>query len=123
MHIIKSGVVLLALVIAGCTTAPPAPVAPITPPPIPSAGPGLERIIGQTTKAATALIGKPTLDRREGPGHHLQFARSACILDVYYYPDKAGNELAGFAEARRADGLPREAGDCLAAILSASSAK
>ena len=107
---------MLGLLVTGCTP-PVAPVAPIAPPPIPSAGPGLERIIGQTTTAAIALIGKPTLDRREGPGHHLQFGRSACVLDVYYYPDPAGIELGRFAEARRSDGQNREAGDCLTAIL------
>lgn len=113
---VKQVAVLLGLLVAGCTP-PVAPVAPIAPPPIRSAWPGLEQIVGQSTATAIALIGKPTLDRREGPGHHLQFARSACILDVYYYPDKAGSEVARFSEARRLDGQNREAGDCLSAIL------
>ena len=100
------------VVLAACSTAPP-PVAAPPPPLVAAPSPGLERILGAPEAGVTALLGAPTLDRRDGPGHHLQFARAACILDVYFYPDSAGRAGAKFAAARLPDGKPIEAGDCL----------
>ena len=101
------------LLLAGCAaTPPPAPIAaPIVYAPIP----GLERVIGAPERTAIAVLGTPTLDRREGLGHHLQFARAACILDLYYFPDATGQPAARFAEARTHDGKPQDAGACFLA--------
>ena len=99
------------LLAAACATVPP-------PAPLPPPAPGMERLIGATAAAATALLGKPTLDRSEGPGRQLQFARRTCVLDLYYYPDaKAGQPVARFAEARGRDGKVQDAGVCLRAQL------
>jgi len=101
------------LVLAGCATPTPAPLLPSPPPIVYAPVRGLERLLGKAEAAATALLGKPSLDRRDGPAHHLQFARAACILDVYYYPDAGGQPVARHAAARLPDGKPIEAGDCL----------
>ncbi len=113
----RAGALLLIALVAACapTTPPPAPI----PPP----GPGLERISGQPASAATALLGAPSLDRSEPPGRMLQFARPACVLDVYYYPPTPGAvPVARYAEARRPDGKPMDAGACALAIAPAAPA-
>lgn len=104
------GLLLLALVAACAPTTPP-------PAPLPPPSPGLERIIAQPPAAATAMFGAPTLDRSEPPGRMLQFARPACVLDVYYYPPAPGAAaVARYAEARTPDGKPMAAGACATAI-------
>ncbi len=111
----RGGAWLLLVLVAACapTTPPPAPL----PPP----GPGLERITGQPVAAATAMLGTPSLDRSEPPGRMLQFARTACILDVYYYPPSAGAvPVARYAEARTPAGKPTDAGACAQAIAVAA---
>ena len=107
----RAGALLLIALVAACapTTPPPAPL----PPP----GPGLERITGQPASAATAMLGTPTLDRSEPPGRMLQFARTQCVLDVYFYPPTPGAvPMARYAEARLPDGKPMDAGACATAI-------
>lgn len=107
----------LLLVVAACAT-PPKPIAPA--PVVFTPIPGLERVIGHPSAAATALLGTPGLDRHDGPGRHLQFVRAGCVLDLYYYPDpKAGEPTARFAEARVASGNTEDAARCFAAQLAA----
>jgi hypothetical protein len=63
------------------------------------------------------MLGAPTLDRSEPPGRMLQFARTQCVLDVYYYPPTPGAvPVARYAEARKPDGKPTDAGACAQAI-------
>lgn len=106
---------LLLLGLAACAeTPPPAPIAakPVVFAPIP----GLERVLGASEAAATALLGTPTLDRSDGTAHQLQFARLPCILDLYFYPDaRTGQSAARFADARTPDGKPQDAGACFTA--------
>lgn len=106
---------LLLLALAACATTPkPVALAPkaVVFAPIP----GLERVIGKPETAALKLLGTPTLDRREGPAHQLQFARAQCILDLYFYPDAAtGQTAARFADARTPDGKAQDAGTCFIA--------
>ena len=74
--------------------------------------PGLERVLGKPAGAATALLGPPGLDRHDGPGRHLQFVGTDCILDLYYYPDPAaGQPTARYADARHRDGKVLPHGD------------
>lgn len=101
------------LAVAACAAPPPRPIAP--PPVVFAPIPGLERIIGKPAAAALALLGVPGLDRRDGPGRHLQFVRAGCVLDLYYYPDPAAGEpTARFAEARLASGAADTAARCFA---------
>ncbi len=81
---------------------------------------GLERIIGRPAAEATALLGAPSLDRREGSARAVQFASAGCVLDVYYYPDPAaGQPTARFAEARLPTGATDAPARCFAAQLAA----
>ena len=117
----RSRLVWLSAVLLVAACAPTPKLAPPPPPP-PPAVPGLERLIGHPVAAATALLGPPTLDRSEGKARALQFARAGCILDVYYWPDAAGQPIATFAEARRRDGGEEAASACLAEQLAARAA-
>lgn len=102
------------LVLAGCATAPPpVPIAGPAPPPPPIARVGLERVLGAAPDAVIALLGQPTLDRQEGPGRQLQFARGPCVLDLFFYPAANGAPAARHVEARFRDGRPIDAASCL----------
>ena len=108
-----------ALVLAACATTPP-PAAIVAKPVALTPVPGLERILGRPAAEATALLGSPTLDRREGPARAVQFTGAGCVLDVYYYPDPAaGQPTARFAEARLPTGVADPAARCFAAQLAA----
>lgn len=108
--------IIPALLLAGCAAATP-PLAPVAAPVVYAPIPGLERLIGAPESTALALLGSPTLDRRDGPARHLQFARAACILDLYYFPDaKSGQSAARYADARTRDGKPKDAGACFLAL-------
>ena len=86
------------LLVAGCagTTQPAA--APPPPPP-----PGMDLLLGQPAERALTLLGKPRLDRREGPARQLQFG-GPCILDVFYYQQPGDAPLATHADSRLPDG-------------------
>ena len=108
---------LLLLALAACATTPKVAVVPK--PVVFAPIPGLERVIGKPEATALQLLGTPTLDRREGSGHQLQFARASCILDLYFYPDAAtGQPAARYADARTPDGKPQDAGACFVAQTS-----
>lgn len=103
------------LVLAACgAAATPRPSVSAPPP----AGPALVRIVAKSPQDVIALLGSPTLDRTEGPGRLLQFARPACVLDVYFYPDpQSGRAAARHVEARLKDGRTYDASACVAAQL------
>jgi hypothetical protein len=99
--------------LAGCA-AKPVVVAPAAPPP----PPGMELLLGKPADVAVALLGKPKLDRREGPARQLQFA-SACVLDLFYYQQPGQPQLATHAESRLVDGRQFAPGECLQLLLNA----
>ena len=110
---------LALLGLAACATTPPPPVAAAKPVALTPVA-GLERILGRPANEAAALLGPPTLDRREGTARAVQFAAAGCVLDVYYYPDPAaGQPTARFAEARLPSGAADVAARCFAAQLAA----
>ena len=101
---------LLLPLLAGCTAVPP-PSRPAAPPPparpvvtsVPPTRPvtppvtgfrtpeiqriaGLENVIEQDAASLTRQFGQPRLDVHEGDMRKLQFAGSACVLDVFLYP-------------------------------------
>ena len=64
-----------------------------------------------------AGLGPPRQDSREGPARRLQFANSACILDVYFYPPAQGQApLATYTTARVPDGRDAERNSCISAL-------
>ena len=67
--------------------------------------------------AKSGMFGKPRLDVSEGAGRKLQFAGSACVLDVYYYAQRSGAEaLATHVDARTPDGRDTNVDGCIGAL-------
>lgn len=112
----------LALLLGGCAaSAIPRPANPsaspvITPSPAPRPVQN-NMLIGHDAASAVRMFGKPRLDITEGGGRKLQFAGSACTIDVYYYAPKQGAEpLATHVDARAPDGRDANVPGCIAAL-------
>lgn len=129
-----------ALLVAGCASAVPAPPprpAVATRPPPPQAArpvaaasspgfiaptimraPGLESVIGADARRLAEIFGSPRLAVPEGDALKLQFAGTACVLDVFLYPLRPGGQPAAtHVEARRpSDGLDTDRAACVAAL-------
>ena len=107
---------LLALVLlSACAGTVPVPVA--LPVPQRSTQPaGLQRVMGKDAATVVAVLGSPTLDRSEGPARVLQFARGACVLDLFLYPANGGVPRVTDAEARTPAGAGYDAGVCVEAL-------
>ena len=136
---IRIGVAMIALALAGCAaTPPPAKTPPVSarpaltkpaptrvrpsrkPPPsaIAQVVPGVEGVIGNDAAGLVRQFGKPRLDIIEGDARKLQFSGTACVLDAYLYPPAAGKEpLATYIDARRpSDGQDVDRAACIAAL-------
>jgi hypothetical protein len=105
------------LVLTGCATTPTirsaAPPAVLNPDP-----PGLVQILRKPESTITALLGKPSMARTEGPARQLQFVRPPCVFDVFLYPTPdSAQPIASTAVARAPDGTAMDAGRCLALIV------
>lgn len=81
-------------------------------------GPGLSGIIRQNADTIIRRFGTPRLDVPEGDMRKLQFAGSACVLDVFLYPlSPGGQPVATWMEARRAsDGASVDRLACIQAL-------
>lgn len=79
---------------------------------------GLEAVIDKDARALRDTFGAPVLDVHEGDMRKLQFAGTACVLDVFLYPLRPGSEpVATYVDARRAsDGLDVDRAACIAAL-------
>ena len=82
------------------------------------AAPGLEGVIGATRGDLSRQFGAARLDVWEGDARKLQYAGSACVLDIYLYPSSAGREpQATYVDARRAsDGKDVDRASCIGAL-------
>lgn len=128
---------IAAAALAGCASAVPAPrpqaaarPAPQVARPVtaPSSGsfiaptimrlPGLEAVIGADARRLGELFGPPRLTVPEGDAVKLQFAGTACVLDVFLYPLRPGGlPAATHVEARRpSDGQDVDRAACVAAL-------
>jgi hypothetical protein len=104
---------LLPLVILAAFSAPqaaPPPVAVGTMPQRPV------QLLGKTADEVLARLGKPRLDVAEGPSRTLQYAGAACVLDVFFYPDRRGRSAATHIEARTRTGAAYDAASCISAM-------
>lgn len=79
---------------------------------------GLETIIRREAGTLERQFGSPRLNVREGDMRKLQFAGTACVLDIYLYPLRPGAEpVATWVEARRAsDGAAVDRAACVRAL-------
>lgn len=108
----------------GTTAARPSRAAPAPPVPVPGRVPAtatatvnLDGIRGQTARALIGTFGTPRIDLQEGPARKLQFAGTACVMDVYLYPAAQGREhVARHLDTRLRDGKPVDAASCLATL-------
>lgn len=80
--------------------------------------PGLEGVIGASAADLSRQFGPARLDVLEGDARKLQWTGTACVLDVFLYPQQAGADpRATYAEARRAsDGQEVDRAACVAAM-------
>ena len=124
--------------LTGCASTVPSPQATLATPvaPAPMAGPvaapssqgfiaptimrmpGLESVIGADARRLGELFGPARLTVPEGDAVKLQFAGTACVLDVFLYPLRRGGQPAAtHVEARRAsDGHDVDRAACVAAL-------
>lgn len=79
---------------------------------------GLGGVIGSPAAALIRRFRSPRIDLAEGDAHKLQFAGSACILDIYLYPLSAGGQqTATHVDARlRRGGAPADPSACIREI-------
>lgn len=105
-------ILLLSLLLLQACAAAVVPV----PLPAPAQKPSLQ-LIGRAPAEVTALLGTPALDRTEGTARQLQFANAACVLDVYFYPDrKSGKVAATYVEARDKAGQASDTAACVSRL-------
>lgn len=122
-------IAVLALLLGGCASGSsgggkPAPARPfatstsrgnVVVVPQVMAAKGLEGVIGLPADALTRRFGEPRIDLIEGDARKLQFAGSACVVDIYLYPVAATAEpTATHVEARlRQGGAAADPGACI----------
>ncbi len=95
-----------------------APVRAAPPAPQRLAAPGLEGVIGATRGDIIRQFGPARLDVWEGDARKLQYAGTACVLDIYLYPGSPGREpQATYVDARRtSDGKDVDRASCIGAM-------
>ncbi len=138
----RTAIALAPLLLGACASAPavaPAPPPPPRPPvqqqqvppsrPAPPPvegflvpeilqGPGLEGVIREGANSLVRQFGTPRLDVHEGDMRKLQFASSACVMDVFLYALRPNTEpVATWIETRRAsDGAEVDRLACMQAM-------
>ncbi|KPF89016.1 hypothetical protein IP81_17385 [Novosphingobium sp. AAP83] len=82
--------------------------------------PGLESVIGADALQLGRQFGTPRLDVIEDDARKLQWTGTACILDVYLYPQPGSAQAtATYVDARRGDGRDVDRAACVAALRTA----
>lgn len=105
----------LALLAAGCASAPkPVPTPVSAPAPRPQSG----QLIGLSAAELGARFGRPSFQVKEGPGTKLQWTINGCVLDAYLYPPAGaqGGERVTHVDARRPSGDDLPLATCLLMI-------
>ena len=117
-NILLRGAAGALLFIGACSTTPKSPSVETYAPPAPSAPAfALTDILGAAPDSVDALLGAPTLVRREGSGEYRRYTLSTCTLIVILYPDDQGNARAAHvdATAKNAADIKPDVNACLAA--------
>lgn len=82
--------------------------------------PGLEGVIGADALQLGRQFGTPRLDLIEDDARKMQWTGTACILDIYLYPQQgAPRPTATYVDARRGDGREVDRAACVAALRKA----
>jgi len=105
------------LLMSACSTTPEPAPGVVESPAAPSAPVFiLDDILGATPAQVDALLGAPTLTRREGDGEYRRYALQDCTLIVILYPDETGAARTSHvdAAAQSAGADKPDLGACLA---------
>ncbi|WCT72755.1 hypothetical protein PQ455_14075 [Sphingomonas naphthae] len=113
---IRPGLILVPLALAGCTATEAPRVASVSGKAPPRAAAGLDRVMNQNAAALQALFGTPDRDSREMTARKLQFASSVCVLDAYLYPREGREPVVGYVDARTPAGEDIDRASCVAAL-------
>lgn len=106
------------VLVSACATTPPPKPRAVPTVSMPMRPTGLERVLGQDTKALITLFGAADQDVREDGARRLQFAGPFCILDAYLYPARNGAEpVVTYLDARQPDGKDIDRASCVAALI------
>jgi hypothetical protein len=82
-----------------------------------AANPQPGEVIGRDRAALISQFGQPRLDAAEGAATRLQFSTTACVLDAYLYPPRAGaTAVVTHVDARTPDGADMDRNACIAAL-------
>jgi hypothetical protein len=121
--VMRSRVLLIAVVLAGCAGTAPRPVAvPLVSAPIRPTG--LQAVLGQPAQALIAEFGAPALDTKEAQARRLQFRSGICVLDAYLYPPDSGGEAkVTYLDTRQPDGRDIDRASCVSALRAAHGGK
>jgi hypothetical protein len=84
---------------------------------MPSATPS--RLVGLGRGEVQELLGQPFLLKREGAGELWQYRAPNCVLDVFLYDAKGGDQRVTHAELRARRENARPPASCYAQILNA----
>jgi hypothetical protein len=76
-----------------------------------------EALVGKGPEALRAMLGEPTLLRRDQGAEVWQYAGQTCVLFLYLYPDDAGAPVVSYVDARLKTKGPAPVPDCLAETL------
>ena len=77
-------------------------------------------VIGADALQLGRIFGTPRLDLIEDDARKLQWTGTACILDVYLYPQPGSSRAtATYVDARRGDGRDVDRAACVAALKKA----
>jgi len=74
--------------------------------------------MGQTAQGLRALMGPPTLLRRDHDAEVWQYAGKSCVLFAYLYPNAKGVPAVSYLDARRKTAGAIPVADCLTALAS-----
>jgi hypothetical protein len=111
LHIIGT-VILLAGLLSGCQSPDLATSDKVAA--APKAGMGAPpKVLGLKPHDVQELLGMPKLVRRDDPAEVWQYRSSACVLDVFLYPEETGAQQVRYLEARTSAAEPARTDECV----------
>ena len=109
----------IALLLAGCATAPQQ--APKPQPLVETRQPAPGSLIGLTPQELVAQFGTPALQIHEGASLKLQFRGSSCVMDTYLYPSgSVGTLKVTHVDTRLPSGTDMDQAACVLALRRSS---
>ena len=71
------------------------------------------KVLGLKPHDVQELLGMPKLVRRDDPAEVWQYRSSACVLDVFLYPEETGAQQVRYLEARTVAAEPARTDECV----------